>query len=230
MIGIITGMKEERDAILTKFSTAKVDYSCGGFDFYLLKTQNAILAYSGIGKVFAAACASSMLSYYKDITTLISTGITGAIDQNLYPFNVLIGSSTVQADMDTTKFGDPKGLISGINVVNFKCATELKEKFTAVCKELKLKSQEGIQATCDKFVWKTAEVNEIRNEFSASSVDMETASIAQVAYIFKKDFGSCRVISDSIATLSDYETNKIKAFSILGDIFEELFKIKGERI
>ena len=118
MIGIIGAMQTEVELLISEIKDVKCE-SISGIDFYCgnLGKEKVVVAKCGIGKVFAAICAQTMIVRY-GVSELINTGVGGAISNELNIGDIAVSSFVVQHDMDTSALGDPVGLISGINVVD----------------------------------------------------------------------------------------------------------------
>jgi len=117
MIGIIGAMQTEVELLISKIEGAEKS-TVSGIDFYSGKMENkdVVVAKCGIGKVFAALCAQTMILKY-GVELIINTGVGGAISDSLEIGDIAVSSAVVQHDMDTSAIGDPVGLISGINVI-----------------------------------------------------------------------------------------------------------------
>ena len=82
----------------------------------------------------------------------------------------------------------------------FKAPTELIEKALSLntrndCKDIHVKA--GLTVSGEWFVNSREKMQQILDKFpSATAVDMESCSIAQVCHVYKKPFISFRVISD----------------------------------
>lgn len=217
MIGIICGMIEERSGVLKCFNKTKLVLKKAGFEFYEVENK-AIIASATVGKVSAGIVTTLMIENFPEIDTIINIGITGAIAKDLKHFDVILADKTVQADMDTSYFGDPRGLISGINLVYFNTDTKILEKLKRCAFSIKAHVIVGTQATVDRFVTSKKDISFLRKEFNATSVDMECGAIAQTAYLFNKKFACIRTISDLPVKGNDYELNKKKAIHIISEI------------
>ena len=118
-IGIIGAMQPEVDKLISMLSAPTV-HTVSGVDFYYgeLCGKRLCIAKCGVGKVFAAICATAMIITFSP-SLIINTGVGGAIKPGLKPTDIVIAGSLVQHDMDTSPLGDPKGLISGVNKIFF---------------------------------------------------------------------------------------------------------------
>ena len=207
-IGIIGAMEPEVEAIIA----ALADKNCeevSGIKLYtgILEGRTVAIAKCGIGKVFAAICAQTMILKYSP-SLLVNTGVGGALASGLKTGDIVIADSLCQHDMDTSAIGDPKGLVSGINVIYFDADKRAGEILLAAANELGLSATLGRVATGDKFIASKEEKDRIVAEFSASACEMEGCAIAQVAFVNEIPFAVVRAISDSAdgeATM-DYPT------------------------
>ena len=207
-IGIIGAMEPEVEAIVAALGE-KTCEQVSGITFYtgLLGGKRVAIAKCGIGKVFAALCAQTMLLKYSP-SLLVNTGVGGALASGLTTGDIVIADSLCQHDMDTSPIGDPKGLVSGINVIYFDADKRASEILLASATELGLIARLGRIATGDKFIASSADKDRIIADFAADACEMEGCAIAQVAFVNHTPFAVVRAISDSAdgeATM-DYPT------------------------
>lgn len=196
MIGIIGAMAVEIDELRAKLTDpAEEVVSNIRFTRGKLAGKDVVLAVCGIGKVFAAICAQTMILKYAP-ELIVNTGVAGGLDEDLTIGEVVVATKLVQHDMDTTPLGDPPGLISGINVVEFP-ADERAASLMADCvREQGVGCRLGLIASGDQFVAGGERKEFIRSTFGASACEMEGASIAQTAYVNGVPFAVIRAISD----------------------------------
>lgn len=197
MIGIIGAMQTEVEFLISEIKDARCE-SISGIDFYSGKLcgKDVVVARCGIGKVFAAMCAQTMIVKY-GVERLINTGVGGAISNELNITDIAISNFVVQHDMDTSALGDPVGLISGINIIEIPASKKLCETVCRAAEKLSIKAKSGIIASGDCFVSSAEKKRYISDNFSAIACEMEGASIAQVCYVNGVDFVIIRAISDS---------------------------------
>lgn len=220
MIGIIGAMDIEvailRDKMVnpTVETISGVDFICGK-----LEGRDVVLARSGVGKVFAAICAQTMILKY-GVKAIINSGVAGTLTGELHIGDVAISTACVQHDMDTSPVGDPVGLLSGINVVELPADTTLVGELDKVCADAGVNHRLGVIATGDQFVATHERRDWIRDQFKAIAVEMEAGSIAHVCYVNKVPFASIRVISDEASgdVHIDYMTFVKKAAATSSDI------------
>ena len=208
MIGIIGAMKVELEALKARLQDVTVT-RISGVDFYSGKLHgtDVVATVSGVGKVFAAVCAQTMVLKF-GVNAIINTGVAGGLSPNLKLGEVAIASQVCQHDMDTSGVGDPKGLISGINKVFIDADPIWVEKAEKAARKLGIHTETGVIASGDQFVCDTDRKAWIRDFFRAEAVEMEGAAIGQVCYVNRVPFCVLRAISDSADGSShmDYPT------------------------
>ncbi len=195
-IGIIGAMSCETATLCGMLERDKCE-KISGVEYHSgkLLSHDVVIATCGIGKVFAAICAQTMiLKYSPDI--IINTGVAGTLTDKLSVCDVALSSSVVQHDMDTSAIGDPVGLISGINIINIPASAELCAKACGAAESVGLKAVSGTIASGDVFVAEESRKAFIRDTFSAIACEMEGASIGHVCYVNSVPFVVIRAISD----------------------------------
>lgn len=196
MTGIICALGYEAELLISKLENKSTECVSGiTFTSGTLHSKNVVIAVCGVGKVFAAICAQTMILRYSP-SLIINTGVAGAVHSSLVCGDITVASSVVQHDMDTSPLGDPKGLISGINIINFKCAPQ-KDVIAQIAEQNGCKSLIGVIASGDQFVASAEKKDFIENNFSAVACDMEAGAIGHACYINSTPFCVIRAISDS---------------------------------
>ncbi len=207
-LGIIAAMKIEAELIEAAM-TDIVRETCGSIEYCLGKIGNTdiVLAVCGIGKVFAAICAQTMIVKYAP-DAVINTGVGGTLTKKLSVGDVAVSSAMVQHDMDTSALGDPVGLISGPNIIEIPADVALAEKISAIVKDMGINTVKGTIATGDQFIAKQETKDRIVSRFGAIACEMEGAAIGQVCYVNKVPFAVIRAISDDAdsGACDDYPT------------------------
>lgn len=198
MIGIIGAMRAEVEALIEKLENKSVEV-LSGISFYRgkLMGREVVIASCGVGKVFAALCAQSMILKYAP-EYILHTGVAGSLTAGLAVGSIALGEKLVQHDMDTSALGDPKGLISGINLTYLPTDDALREEMSIVAEKLGYPYAVGCIASGDRFVSETAQKRAIAKDFGAIACEMEGAAIAQVCYVNETPVCVIRAISDSL--------------------------------
>lgn len=196
-IGIIGAMEGEVASIISRLENPASEL-VGGIKFHVgdLLGKRVAVAKCGIGKVFAAMCAQTMILKYAP-SLIVNTGVGGALDKSLKPLDIVFATRLVQHDMDTSPLGDPKGLVSGINRIYFDADRRATELLSASAERLGVRYMLGTVASGDKFIAERADKERIARDFSASACEMEGAAVAQVAFVNDTPFAVVRAISDS---------------------------------
>ena len=196
-IGIIGAMDAEVEGRISRLPDARVLTVSGVcFRYGELFGKRIVVARCGVGKVFAALCAEAMILNFAP-ALLINSGVGGALDSSLKPLDIVFADKLVQHDMDTSPLGDPKGLISGINIVYFEADKRAVSILSESARELKVNYTVGTVATGDRFISSMADKERIVGDFGAAACEMEGGAIAQVAYVNNTPFAVIRAISDS---------------------------------
>ena len=169
--------------------------------------KTVAVARCGIGKVFAALCAQTLILKYSP-SLVINSGVGGGLAPDLKTGDIIVASDLCQHDMDTSAIGDEKGLVSGINRVYFEADKRAVKILLSEAEALGLNARAGRVATGDKFIASKEEKDVIVGCFCADACEMEGCAIAQVAFVNNTPFAVVRAISDSAdgeATM-DYPT------------------------
>ncbi len=196
-IGIICAMKNEAETIRLQMEDC-VEETVGNLIFYkgTIGAREVVLALCGIGKVFAAMCAQTMILVYKP-DCIINSGVAGSLSPKLDILSLAVAEKLVQHDMDTSPLGDPVGLISGLNLVYLPAEKELTEAFLHHAQQKGIPALGGTIASGDQFIATKEQKDTICSRFSPIACEMEGAAIGQVCFAQGVPFGVIRAISDS---------------------------------
>ena len=207
-LGVIAAMAIEAEAIIAAMTETKTEV-WGSITYTVGKIGgcDVVCAVCGIGKVFAAICAQTMIVKYAP-DAVINTGVGGTLTKKLSVGDVAVSSAMVQHDMDTSALGDPVGLISGINIVEIPADAALAGKISAIVRGMGINTVTGTIATGDQFIGSQAVKDRIVNTFGAIACEMEGAAIGQVCYVNRVPFAVIRAISDDAdgGACEDYPT------------------------
>lgn len=200
-VAYIGAMDVEVDAIIKSLKDVKKE-EYRGFSFYVGKRGDNTIAVStsGIGKVNAAVTATVLLDKYH-VDYVINAGIAGSVD-------TLIGTICVA---DILKYHDVycpgyEGLPRGPK--DFRPSAQILSQAKTILKD---KVLFGTFLSGDQFIEKVADLHNASLN-GVVAVDMESAAIAQVCYLFSTDFLIIRTISDNLsnkeATENENEASK----------------------
>lgn len=227
-VGIVGAMSVEVAELLKSMNVEKmetisdIEYHIGQIDGY-----DVVVAKCGVGKVHAAICTQTMiLKFSPDI--VINTGVAGSLTSKLDLGDCAIGSSVVQYDVDTSAVGDPVGLISGINMIEFPCDDFVVKNLTQAVEQVpNMKYEVGLIATGDKFLNSKEGKEGILLNFKAIACEMESGSVGQVCYVNKTPFGIIRAISDNADSESHVEYGEFLSEAALkaSDVVKSFLKV-----
>lgn len=198
MIGIIGAMATEVDELVAALAHPTRKTLLGvTFHEGSLAGEDVVVACAGVGKVNAALTAGAMLLTYCP-SLLLNTGVAGALDRTLRQGDVVLASSLVQYDMDTTPLGEPRGLLNirGEERVEIPTDPAALAALTRACSSLGITPRSGLIATGDCFVASREQKANILADFPALACEMEGAAIAHAAYAAGVPCAVLRVISD----------------------------------
>ena len=196
MIGIIGAMDIEVEKLKGLMTGTKKEKT-SGVEFHLgkLGETDVVIAKCGVGKVFAAICAETMILRYKP-EIIINIGVAGGLAEGLKIGDIVIADGVVQHDMDTTALGYPLGLLADIRLIKITADQDAVETLKNACDELCINYEIGTIASGDQFISDAAVKQRIKENFSAKACEMEGASIGQVCYVNDVPFAVLRAISD----------------------------------
>lgn len=225
MTGIIAAMDIEAELLFAAVE-APVKENCCGMDFVSgkINDHDVVISVCGIGKVAASMCASVMILRYSP-DAVINTGVAGALDPSLRKLDTVVAVSYVQHDMNTEAIGDPRGLISGINMIEFPTDQKLSSRFYDSVRKNGGNAVYGKIATGDVFIATPGKKKFIRDTFGSSACDMEGGALAQVCYVAGVPFAAIRTLSDGADgdSSEDYPAFARKAAAISSKAVIDLF-------
>lgn len=223
IIGIIGAMDAEVAALKSKMNIESTE-TISGIEFCrgTLCKKSVVVAKCGVGKVFAAICAQTMILRF-GVTHIINTGVGGALDPKLDLLDLVISDKVVQHDMDTSPLGDPVGLVSGINKVYFEASTVLID----AAKATDVPCVTGTIASGDQFVADSETKATISDRFGARICEMEGAAIGHVCFVNGVDFLIVRAVSDSANenSVMDFPQLVSRAAVISSTLVEKMLEI-----
>ena len=185
-------------------------------DFYFGKLwdQEVVIVRSGVCKVNMAVCTQILVNVY-EVNMLINTGVAGGLYKNINVGDIVISSDAVHHDVDVTQFGFARGEIPEMNKVAYEADPELIAMAKEACEIVnpEIDCYVGRVLSGDRFISDNATKARLVRDFGGYCVEMEGASMAQVAYLNKIPFVIIRAISDKADDTAkvDYEEFEEKA-------------------
>lgn len=196
MIGIITAMDEELNAVLSRVTEIKEVYY-RNLKIYtgLLNNQKVALMVSGVGKVNAAIATTILITQFENVKAIINVGIAGSLNKDIKTGDVVVATKVAQWDIDLTAFDVKKGFD-----YNPECKTADKRLYTVIQQAIPVERKVfvGPMVTSDQFVYSKEQLDEIKKYYpEALCTDMEGGAIAQAAAYHDIPFAIIRSISDN---------------------------------
>lgn len=191
-IGIQFAMPAEFHALPGARDLTPIE-TVSGIPFYRLGPGLMACA-SGVSKVNAAMAAEILCLKY-GVDLILNAGVAGCVT-DLPTGSLVVASDFVQHDVDTTAVGDPIGLVSTVNRVDF--PTWEPEHCGALLRTLGTPAVIGRVATGDWFAVKGDRAAWIRDTFSPLLVEMEGGAIAQVCLRNGVRFVAVKSVSDHL--------------------------------
>ena len=215
MIGILTAMREELQALLDQLDN-KRSYVLGKRRYYQgeLYGEQVVLVFSRWGKVAAATTATQLINDF-EIGEMIFSGVAGSVKEDLHIGDIVIGTQLYQHDvnaaplypqfelplLDKSYFQtDPdrmKKLVRASEnfLTSFYQVISKKEATKYGISNPKVRC--GAIASGDQFINERSQLNFINSTLpSVVCVEMEGAAVAQVCYEYEIPYSVIRIISD----------------------------------
>ena len=191
-----------------------------GVPFYRL-APDVIACAGGIGKV-NAAMATEILILRCGAELIVNAGVAGCMT-DLPTGSMVVASEFVQHDVDTSAIGDPVGLVSTVNCLEF--PTWKPEHCVEMLKTLGADAVTGRVATGDWFATAAEEPNAararfIRDTFHPLLVEMEGGAIAQICRRNAVPFVALKSVSDRLFT-----KNQMEEYFDFGDAMVKLGRV-----
>ncbi len=195
-IAIMGAMPEEIEPLLSRVENIKkTEYAANTYYEAEYKGKKVVIAYSKIGKVFAAITATILIEKF-GCDRLLFSGVAGAIDPDLEIGDLIIADGLCQHDLDITAFGHPHGYVPEGEVC-IASDVYLRDIAKRIAAQKGLPLKEGVIATGDQFVANHEKKSWIAEIFNAHALEMEGASVAVVCNALNIPFFILRAISDS---------------------------------
>lgn len=167
----------------------------------------------GVSKVNAAMAAEILCLKY-GVDLILNAGVAGCAT-DLPTGMLVVPTEFVQHDVDTTAVGDPIGLVSTVNRVEF--PTWKPEKCVKLLETMGYSATTGRVATGDWFAVKGDRAAFIRDTFHPLLVEMEGAAIAQVCLRNGVGFAAVKSVSDHL-----FSENQTAEYFDFGEALEKL--------
>ncbi|PPI87993.1 5'-methylthioadenosine/S-adenosylhomocysteine nucleosidase [Candidatus Pantoea edessiphila] len=208
IIGIISALEEEIKFIRYRMNQHKT-FLVGGCKIYigLIKNITIILVVSGVGKTLASLGTTILVNNYKP-NVIINIGTAGSIISELQIGDIVIANEVSYYDVDMTAFGYKLGQVSGFPI-KFTANKDLINQTEICMNQLNFRFKKGLIVSGDKFINDIKYLKFIFTNFpKAVAIEMESAAIAHICYIFQIPFIAIRSISDIVSKQSNINFKK----------------------
>ena len=199
-LGIVAAMDSEYAQIVALLNDTQqgqvngLEYTEGNFG----QNLRIRVAKSGIGKVCAAVGTVELIKSFNP-DYMINTGVAGGIDASLNVMDVVVSTKVSYHDVWCGE--GHIGQVQGFSLY-FDSCKELVQIASELKTDVPVKS--GLIVTGDQFISDKEQLAKIKANFpDAMAVDMESASIAHVCYMYNVPFMSFRIMSDTTGAHED---------------------------
>ena len=199
MIGLAYALKGEIKSMLHSADAKPLETAAG---VAVYEIEPGILAYlGGVGKVNAAMSAQLFIDRFHP-DWIINAGVAGSF-LDLPIGTIVLAKDFVQHDVDTTAMGDPIGMVSTVDRVDF--PTTEPERLSALLTALGTEHQVGRVATGEVFMTKGSRADWVAETFSPTLCEMEGGAIAQVCLRNGVKFTALKSVSDRLCQENNAE-------------------------
>ncbi|MCI8419955.1 MAG: 5'-methylthioadenosine/S-adenosylhomocysteine nucleosidase [Oscillospiraceae bacterium] len=198
-IGLAYAMGGEIESILNTTDAKLLETVCG---VSVYEIEPGLLAYlGGVGKVNAAMGAQLFIDRYHP-DWLVNSGVAGSF-LDLSIGTIVLADCFVQHDVDTTPMGDPIGLVSTVNRVDF--PTSETERLSGILTAQGVEHRVGKVATGEVFMTKGERADWVARTFAPALCEMEGGAIAQVCLRNGVKFTALKSVSDRLCQENNAE-------------------------
>lgn len=199
MIGLAYALKGEIKSMLHSADAKPLETAAG---VAVYEIEPGILAYlGGVGKVNAAMSAQLFIDRFHP-DWIVNAGVAGSF-LDLPIGTIVLAKDFVQHDVDTTAMGDPIGMVSTVDRVDF--PTTEPERLSALLTALGTEHQVGRVATGEVFMTKGSRADWVAKTFSPTLCEMEGGAIAQVCMRNGVKFTALKSVSDRLCQENNAE-------------------------
>ena len=157
----------------------------------------------GVSKVNAAMATQLLISLYQP-DLVLNAGVAGCFE-DMPIGSIVLAEGFLQHDVDTSALGDPVGLVSTVNRVQF--PTSDLDRARAAMDRVGVPYRTGWVATGDWFATDTPRAHWIADTFHPLLCDMEGCAAAQVCLRNNVPFMSVKSVSDCLFEHHDFVFN-----------------------
>lgn len=211
LTGLLYAMKGEIESLLPP--DAAPERTEAGVLFYRLR-PDLVACCGGVGKVNAAMATQLFIDLYRP-GRIINVGVAGCFE-NVPIGTLVLAEKFMQHDVDTTGIGDPIGLVSTVNRVDFPTADL--DKARAAMDRAGFPYRVGSVATGEWFATECDRSRWIAATFHPLLIEMEGGAAAQVCLRNDVPFMALKSVSDCVLEHHDFYFNFPQAMKDLNRV------------
>lgn len=208
-IALSYAMPKEIDSLLSA-GAAQALPAIAGVSFYQLRDHLIAFA-GGVGKVNAAMAAQLCIDHFHP-DLIVNVGVAGCFE-NVEIGTLILPTGFIQHDVDTSGCGDPVGLVSTVNMIQF--PTSDFDTAQRALKQTGFPFLTGLGATGDWFAQRGARATHLSDTFHPLFIEMEGCAIAQVCHRNHIKFMALKSVSDCLFGNDQYDFNFLTAMKDL---------------
>ena len=196
LTGLLYAMPGEIRSLLPP--DAQPERTAAGVPFYRIR-EDVVACCGGVGKVNAAMATQLFIDLYRP-DRIVNVGVAGCFED--VPIGTLVlADRFLQHDVDTSAVGDPVGLVSTVNRMDFPAADPARAK--AAMDRTGYDCLVGSVATGEWFATKGDRAQWIADTFHPLLIEMEGGAAAQVCYRNGVPFMALKSVSDCLLAHHD---------------------------
>ena len=200
LTGLLYAMPGEIKSLLPE--GAEPERVEAGVPFYRIR-EDVVACCGGVGKVNAAMSTQLFIDLYHP-ARIVNVGVAGCFED--VPIGTLVlADRFMQHDVDTSAVGDPVGLVSTVNRMDFPAAEP--ERARAAMDRTGYPYRVGSVATGEWFAVRGQRAQWIADTFHPLVIEMESGAAAQVCYRNQVPFMALKSVSDCLTSKHDYNFN-----------------------
>ena len=218
---IILGAVESEIESIRKHLCSVEKIKVLGRNFYhgYIGQNELVVGTSGVGKVKSAIYTQKLIDALP-CACIFRLGTAGSLDRELQPMEIALGNYVTYHDYSTHLLETQYPFLT-----NFPCDIKVVECLASYFRNNKVKNKIGKCLSGDYFIDSESLASRMSDEYNAICVDMESAAVAECAYINTVPYVSINIITDVVSSNSsnDYHIRCFEASNFLGNKMADFF-------